>query len=59
MIPNKPLVRYTESPVDISARPNETFYMAFGQFLGKTNGWYSYNGSNYTSNQQCLIISKN
>lgn len=59
MIRNKPLVRYTEGPVDISAQPNETFYMAFGQFLGENNGWYSYDGSNYTSNQQCLIISKN
>ena len=55
---NRPLVRYTESPIDISWQPNETFYMAFGSLGGYGNGWFSYQVSDFPNNPKCLIISR-
>ena len=57
-IPNKPLVRYTESPIDMSLQQgNQLFYMAFGEFRQVGNGWYSIS-SNNINNMKCLIINK-
>lgn len=58
VILNKPIIKYTESTVDLSLQQgNQLFYMAFGEFLQAGNGWYSISANN-TSNMKCLLISK-
>lgn len=59
MIRNRPLVQYTESPLD-SWQLNKYFYMAFGQSGGAGNGWYSYSSlsDTYPDDRKCLVISR-
>lgn len=56
MIPDKPVLRYTEC--EVFDKIDDYFYMAFGQWQGDGNGWFFNieDDTDYPNNHKCLTI---